>query len=44
MSTTGHLWAIGFGDAGRADQVRDVIDNTQSLEASALAGNSIYEK
>lgn len=25
MSTTGHLWAIGFGDAGRADQVRDVI-------------------
>jgi uncharacterized membrane protein len=27
MGTTAHLWAIGFDDMGRADQVRDEIKN-----------------
>jgi hypothetical protein len=30
MSTTAHLWAIGYDDMGRADQVKD--------ESNCLAG------
>ena len=37
MTTTEHLWAIGFDDMTRADQVRDKITESSGIETSLFS-------